>query len=84
VDGSGRIGPLGTVFHETLLDENAATHLAFGWGYLAPVEDPGDHPRINTSAIHVDFMIGSEEMTVEGLTGDGAAVMILDRGVWKI
>ncbi|MDQ0993864.1 aminopeptidase [Streptomyces sp. V3I7] len=84
VDGQGRIGPLGTVFHETLLDENAATHLALGWGYVAPVEDPADHPRINTSQIHVDFMIGSDEMTVEGLTADGTAVMVLDRGVWRI
>ncbi|MET9426912.1 MULTISPECIES: aminopeptidase [unclassified Streptomyces] len=84
VDGSGRIGPLGTVFHETLLDENAATHLALGWGYLAPVEDPADHARINTSAIHVDFMIGSPEMTVEGLAADGTAVMVLDHGVWTV
>ncbi|MDN3025875.1 aminopeptidase [Streptomyces sp. S.PB5] len=84
VDGLGRIGPLGTVFHETLLDENAATHLAFGWGYLAPVADPDDHARVNTSAIHVDFMIGSAEMTVEGLTDDGTAVTILDRGDWRI
>jgi aminopeptidase len=84
VDGAGRIGPQGTIYHETLLDENAATHLALGWGYLAPVADSGDHPRINVSAIHVDFMIGSDEMTVEGLTADGAAVMVLDRGVWRI
>lgn len=84
VDGLGRIGPLGTVFHETLLDENAATHLAFGWGYLAPVADPGEHTRVNTSAIHVDFMIGSAEMTVEGLTGDGTAVPILGQGNWRI
>lgn len=84
VDGAGRIGPLGTVFHDTLLDENAATHLAFGWGYLAPVEDPRDVPRVNTSAIHVDFMIGSDELTVEGLTKAGTAVPVLDGGVWRI
>jgi aminopeptidase len=84
VDGLGRIGPLGTVFHETLLDENAATHLAFGWGYLAPVADPGEHVRVNNSAIHVDFMIGSPEMTVEGLTRYGTAVPVLDRGDWRI
>lgn len=84
VDGGGRVGPLGTVFHETLLDENAATHLAFGWGYTSPVEDPADLPRINTSAIHVDFMIGCAELVVEGVTSDGATVPVLDQGVWRI
>lgn len=84
VDGLGRIGPLGTVFHDTLLDENAATHLAFGWGYTAPVEDPDDVARVNTSAIHVDFMIGCADTVVEGLEPDGTAVPVLDRGVWAL
>ncbi|MFN0155790.1 MAG: aminopeptidase, partial [Gaiella sp.] len=47
VDGSGRIGPLGTVFGNTLLDENAASHIAIGNGYLVTVEDENDHPRVN-------------------------------------
>lgn len=84
VDGAGRIGPLGTVFHETLLDENAATHLAIGWAYLTPIEDPADIPRANTSAVHLDFMIGSDEMTVEGLSRNGSATMVLDGGDWRI
>ena len=40
VDGEGRIGPLETVFFDTLIDENAATHIALGNGYDLPVEDP--------------------------------------------
>ena len=42
VDGEGRIGPLGTVFYETLLDENAASHIALGNAYTFPVEDEAD------------------------------------------
>ena len=42
VDREGRIGPLGTVFFDTLLDENAASHIALGHGYVAGVADPAD------------------------------------------
>jgi aminopeptidase len=84
VDGEGRIGPLETVFFDTLIDENAATHIALGNGYDHPVEDPSDKARINLSRIHVDFMIGSPELAVDGLTPEGAAVPVLRNGAWQI
>jgi aminopeptidase len=84
VDGEGRIGPLGTVFYDTLLDENAASHIALGSAYSFGVDDDADHARINRSAIHVDFMIGGEDVDVDGLTVDGAAVPVLRRGAWQI
>src|SRR6266511_2887313 len=57
VDREGRIGPLETVFYDTLLDENAASHLALGAGYEQGVGEE-DRGRINDSEIHLDFMIG--------------------------
>ena len=66
VDGEGRIGPLGTVFFETLLDENAASHIALGNAYELGVDDDADRKRVNVSKIHVDFMIGSPELDVDG------------------
>jgi aminopeptidase len=84
VDDQGRIGPLGTVFLDTLIDENAATHIALGDGYDHPVEDPADKARINKSAIHVDFMIGSLELEVDGITHDGVVVPVLRGGAWQI
>jgi aminopeptidase len=84
VDGDGRIGPLGTVFHETLLDENSASHIALGNGYLIPVEDEAEHRRVNQSAIHVDFMIGGPEVDVDGVTTDGDRVPVLRDGAWQI
>jgi aminopeptidase len=84
VDGQGRIGPLGTVFYDTLLDENAASHIALGSSYDLAVEDEADKPRANRSGIHVDFMIGSLEIDVDGIDADGTVVPLLRAGVWQI
>jgi aminopeptidase len=84
VDGEGRIGKLGRTFFTTLLDENAASHVALGDAYSAPVADPGDLPRINTSGVHIDFMIGSAEVDVTGTTKSGGTVPILRGGAWQI
>jgi aminopeptidase len=84
VDGNGRIGPLDTVFFDTLIDENAASHIALGSGYTFAVEDEAEHERANHSAIHVDFMIGSDAVDVDGLDADGSAVPVLRGGAWQI
>jgi aminopeptidase len=83
VDRHGRIGPLGTVFYNTLLDENAASHIAFGSGFPFLVEEP-DLQRVNHSKQHIDFMIGSPEVEVDGVTADGARVPVLRDGDWQI
>jgi aminopeptidase len=84
VDGEGRIGPLGTVFYETLLDENAASHIALGHGYALGVDDDTEVPRVNESSIHVDFMIGSLELDVDGITREGDTVPLLRSGAWQM
>jgi aminopeptidase len=83
VDGEGRIGKLDTVFYDTLIDENAASHLALGQGFPFLVEAPA-RERVNESQIHIDFMIGSPEMTVTGITGSGERVPVLVRGEWQV
>jgi len=84
VDGEGRIGPLERVFYDTLIDENAASHIALGDGYEHPVDDPADRDRVNKSTVHVDFMIGSPELDVDGITHDGQTVPVLRNGAWQI
>ena len=84
VDGEGRIGPLRRVFYDTLIDENAASHIALGDGYEHPVEDPAERARINKSQVHIDFMIGSPELNVDGITRDGRAVPVLRNGAWQL
>ena len=83
VDSQGRIGPLDTVFYETLLDENAASHIALGNGFPFLVEGD-DVERVNTSGTHVDFMVGSPELEVDGVTSSGDRVPVLRGGDWQI
>jgi aminopeptidase len=83
VDREGRIGALDTVFYDTLLDENAASHIALGQGFPWATEG-GEARQVNESSIHIDFMIGSPEVDVDGITRDGATVPILRAGDWQI
>jgi aminopeptidase len=84
VDGASRIGRLGRIFFNTLLDENAASHVALGDAYASPIADPADLPRINESEIHVDFMIGSDDVIVSGVTRGGDEVPLLVGGTWQV
>jgi aminopeptidase len=83
VDREGRIGPLGTIFYETLLDENAASHIAFGSGFGFLVDEE-DKPRVNEAGTHIDFMIGSNDLAVTGITREGARVPVLVDGRWQL
>jgi aminopeptidase len=83
VDGDGRIGALDTVFFDTLLDENASSHIALGESYRFTAGEE-DHPRLNHSSIHVDFMIGGDDVTVTGVTGAGDDVPVLRDGTWQL
>jgi aminopeptidase len=83
VDREGRIGPLGTTFYNTLLDENAASHVALGNAYEIGVGEE-DRTKVNKSAIHIDFMIGGNDVDVTGITQDGAEVPVLRGGTWQI
>jgi aminopeptidase len=84
VDGEGRVGELATVFHDTLLDENAASHIALGNAYLSSATDEDDKRLLNRSGIHVDFMIGSPELAVDGITRSGERVPVMRDGGWLL
>jgi aminopeptidase len=83
VDREGRIGPLDTVFYDTLLDENAASHLALGGAYESGAGEE-DRGRVNRSSIHLDFMVGSAEVDVTGVTRDGERVPVLRDSAWQL
>jgi aminopeptidase len=84
VDSESRIGESGLVFHDTLLDENAASHIALGFGFPHLGDDERAAAAVNTSGIHTDFMIGGPEVEVTGITRDGREVPVLMRERWAL
>jgi aminopeptidase len=88
VDDSSRVGETGVVFRNTLFDENAASHIAFGSGLGWTVDHlDGGSPEdlgVNDSATHVDFMVGSPELAIDGVEQGGAVVPLLREGRWQL
>jgi aminopeptidase len=83
VDGTSRVGQTGITFFDTLYDENATCHIAYGFGIPETFEgEPGD--GMNISSVHTDFMVGCAELEVDGLTKDGKAVPILRNETWQL
>jgi aminopeptidase len=91
VDETSRVGQTGLTFFDTLFDENAASHLAYGEGLpeaLAGGVDMSWEDReaagINHSSVHTDFMVGSGRVDAYGVESDGTEVPILQRGAWVL
>lgn len=89
VPNSSPIGQRGHLFYNTLFDENASCHLAFGSAYRESIEGGPDMTEAefaaqggNKSLIHVDFMIGSAEMNIDGIKGDGSRAPVMRAGEW--
>jgi aminopeptidase len=83
VDGTSRVGQTGLTFYDTLFDENATCHIAYGFGILEAITgEPGE--GVNISTVHTDFMVGGPQLEVDGLTHDGQAVPILRNDVWQL
>jgi aminopeptidase len=82
VDGESRIGQTGRVFFDTLYDENASCHLAYGSAYAEAVEG-GVIDGVNVSAVHTDFMIGGPRVEVDAVLRDGGVVPLLRENIWQ-
>jgi aminopeptidase len=84
VDGSSRVGQMGIVFFETLFDENATCHVAYGGGYAEALSDPEAEGANLDSAVHTDFMIGGPDVAVHGVTETGSEVPLIVDDVWRL
>lgn len=79
----------GITFWNTLYDENAACHLALGMGFSNCIKDYEKYTKadfdkmgVNDSMIHVDFMIGSEDLSITGIDATGKRIPIFAHGNW--
>jgi aminopeptidase len=84
VDGTSRVGQTGIVFSDTLFDENATCHIAYGGGYTEALSDPKAPGANLASIVHTDFMIGGPEVSVDVVTCDGRTVPLLRDDVWQL
>jgi len=83
VTRESRVGQCDTLFFDTLFDENASCHIAYGMGLPYAFDGPPDEGA-NVSSIHVDFMVGGPELEVDALLPDGAAVPLIRREEWQL
>jgi putative nucleotidyltransferase with HDIG domain len=81
VDGDSRVAQLGQTFGEILLDENAASHIALGYGFPSLIPS-SSRQTANASDHHLDLMIGSPEVTVSAIGRDGNRIPLLREGAW--
>ncbi|HCX0946324.1 TPA: aminopeptidase [Staphylococcus aureus] len=78
-----------TIFYNTLFDENAACHLAIGSAYAFNIQGGTEMTveekiasGLNDSNVHVDFMIGSSDLTIYGIFEDGSKELVFENGNW--
>ena len=83
------ISQSGLIFYNTLFDENASNHLAFGSAYAFNLqggtemsEEELAEAGLNRSQTHVDFMVGSDKMNIDGIKEDGTIVPVFRNGDW--
>jgi len=91
VPNSSPISRSGIVFNNTLFDENAASHVAVGQSYTENIRDGGNRSKeelaalgANSSLVHVDWMIGSGSLDVDGVNADGSTEPLMRQGEWAI
>ncbi len=91
VDGASRVGREGITFFDTLFDENATSHVAYGQGFASCVEGAEGLPAdaqwergISQSSLHTDFMVGGPEVEIDGVAASGEVVPIVRDDAWQL
>ena len=91
IDCNSPINNMNILFYSTLYDENASCHMALGRGFDVCVKDYEKYTHdelkakgVNDSMIHVDFMIGSRDLEITGITQDDERIAVFRNGSWAI
>ena len=91
LDKSSRIEKAGVIFHDTLYDENAGCHVAWGQSFPFALQGgtdmaPGDlfERGLNASAVHTDVVIGGPGVSIDGIKGDGSVVPLIVDNEWVL
>lgn len=91
VPNESPVSQSGLIFYNTLFDENASVHIALGKAYPTNIEGGAkmneeelDQHGVNDSMTHVDFMVGSADMDIDGVTADGTVEPVFRAGTWAL
>jgi len=92
VDGASAVKKTGLVFHDTLFDENATCHIAYGRGFPHALGEEGSNLStdellergVNVATVHTDFMIGGPEVEVVGVDAAGSETPIIRDDAWQL
>jgi aminopeptidase len=83
VTNESRVGQSGTLFFDTLFDENATCHIAYGMGLPYSFDGELDEGS-NVCNIHIDFMVGGPELEVDAVLADGSVVPLIRNEEWQL
>jgi len=83
VTKESRVGQTGKLFYNTLFDENATCHIAYGFGLPYSFDGKPDE-GMNVAKIHIDFMVGGPELEVDALMPDGTEIPLIRNEEWQL
>jgi aminopeptidase len=84
VDRTSRVREAGVIFHDTLYDENAGAHLAWGQAFPFAMPDAATPEMLNTAPVHTDVVVGGPGVSITGVTADGARIPLIVDDLWAL
>ena len=84
VDRTSRVREAGVIFHDTLYDENAGAHLAWGQAFPFAMPEAATPEMLNSAPVHTDVVVGGPGVSITGLTAEGARIPLIVDDLWAL